>query len=474
MKTVFINIRIQGLLLVAVILCMSKMNAQTNSIKSVSWAKDQINLNADGLFKFIRTIKVIPDTHFKTAAFVRIGYVPATNNLAVTFGGAFKDTINDLNGGYAYKEYNLDMQATGKFGALYACMGDNAGLMVDNNLYTADMAPNGWRLIKFDAVSWKKLAETIVPFDLDSAINGDMMLAFVNGQLDISSQCLINGEMAPPESGTSTHHHFFSPDLNYLGKRVLSDTPHITGSTMIFVEGMYYLITATAYTGDVIVMKYDINWKYMGMKELIKQGHWSEGVAFDGHLFYIAYLNTSQRTEPGFWPYYPNVHLAAFNRDWNLVVDVAVTDYLPIDSMFTGRPSLLMHGNRIYVSYDAVPLPEDLDKIEGYVSIYDLNPEYTSIKQNEETGQGFYLEQNYPNPFTDITKIRFCISEDSKVVLEVYDITGGKVAAIMDENLDTGYHEVEFKGDNLHEGIYFCRIHAGSFQAMKKMVLLRD
>ena len=85
-----------------------------------------------GPLRFIRTEQVTPDAHFLTAGFIRVGYVPATNNLIVTFAGEFTETIDGLSGGYAYKEYTLDMQATGEYGALHSVSGDIGGRMVDN------------------------------------------------------------------------------------------------------------------------------------------------------------------------------------------------------------------------------------------------------------------------------------------------------------------------------------------------------
>ena len=124
--------------------------------------------------------------------------------------------------------------------------------------------------------------------------------------------------------------------------------------------------------------QYDKDWKYLGMKELRKQAHFSEGVAFDGQRFYISYLDTSQRTHPGFWPFYPNVHLAAFDRNWNLVEDVTVTNYTAANNVTTGRPWLLLHGNRVYVSYDVTQRDVNnknmdiLDSIQAYVAVYEL------------------------------------------------------------------------------------------------------
>jgi type I restriction enzyme M protein len=54
-----------------------------------------------------------------------------------------------------------------------------------------------------------------------------------------------------------------------------------------------------------------------------------------------------------------------------LIEDVSVTNFPP-NTDFPGRPWLLLHGNRLYVAYDAVPLPENLSKIEVYVSVYEL------------------------------------------------------------------------------------------------------
>jgi hypothetical protein len=356
-----------------------------------------------GLFKFIRTVVVAPDANFLIGGFARVNYVPATDRLIVAFGTRLaQPTGGCKDAGHAYKEYTLDMQATGKSGVLNCEVGDSGGVMADNTYYDVSMHKQGgsigWRIVKYDAVTWKNLADIFFPLDSPREGDGDPMVTFVNGQLDVSSGYTKAGGPPPPEKGEATHHEFFSPDLKFLGKKSLADTPHIGGSSLIYVDGIYYFITATAYTGDLIMMKYDKDWQYLGMKELRKQAHWSTGVAFDGQRFYVAYLNTSQRTEPGFFPYYPNVHLAAFDRDWNLVDDVAVTDFAPSDNKMTGRPWVSFHGNQLYVSYDVAPIDpvthkDQLDKIEAIVSIYELTstfpppPTQQSVTPPAQSGQ---------------------------------------------------------------------------------------
>ncbi len=338
------------------------------------------------LFKFVGTVQVAPDANFQNGGFVRINYVASTDRFAVVFGTRFaQPTGGCMGGGHVYKEYTLEMQDTGKSGVLNCEGGDSAGLMVDDAYYDVSMhaegGAEGWRIVKYDAVTWATLADIFFPLDAPREGNGDMMAAFVNGQLDISSGYTSYGGPPPPDQGGGTHHQFFSTDLTFQSKLILEDIPHIGGSSLIEVDGTLYFITATAYTGDLIVMEYDENWQYLGMKELIKQAHWSTGVAYDGQRFYVAYLDTSLKTEPGFFPYTPNVHLAAFDRDWNLVDDVAVTSYGFLEAI-TGRPWVLLHGSRLYVSYDAVLLDpvthaENLDKIQGFVSIYELDSTFS-------------------------------------------------------------------------------------------------
>jgi hypothetical protein len=325
-------------------------------------------------------VQVTPDNQFLAGGFIRLGYIPATDRIVAAFGSPKIAGGSCPNSGHGYKEYTTDMQATGKAGVLNCGGGDSAELFVDNVLYDVTFhlvdGSEGWLITKYDAVTWTKMKELAYALEASKEAAGDMMIALVNGELDISGGTSSDGKPPPLEKGAATHHNFFTPDLQFLNKRTLSDIEHIVGSSMIFVDGEYYFVTANAYAGDVIMMKYDKDWKYLGMKMLIKQGHWSEGVAFDGQRFYVAYLDTSQPQRATFFPFYPNVHLAAFDRDWNLVEDVAVTNYTVADNVTTGRPWILLRGNHLYVAYDAAQRDasgqDNLDTIQAYVSVYEL------------------------------------------------------------------------------------------------------
>ena len=59
------------------------------------------------------------------------------------------------------------------------------------------------------------------------------------------------------------------------------------------------------------------------------------------------------------------------------------------------------------------------------------------------------------------------------MLIEVYNTAGGKVKALVNDNITTGNHEVEFNAQNLSSGVYFCRVQAGEFHDVKKMILIK-
>ena len=205
------------------------------------------------------------------------------------------------------------------------------------------------------------------------------MVADVNGQIDISSAYSAAGKPPGPDTPAGTyglHHHFFSADLQFQGKKILTDPPQINGSSMVYVDGIYYLVTANLYDGNVLVAKYDKNWSYLGGKAIIQQAHFSTGLVYDSQRFYVAYTDTSQRTHPGFFPVSLNIHLAAFDRDWNLLDDVAVTNYARSDNKQPGRPWVILYKSRLYVSYDVDTIDpttrQEQLKWQARVGIYEL------------------------------------------------------------------------------------------------------
>ncbi len=86
---------------------------------------------------------------------------------------------------------------------------------------------------------------------------------------------------------------------------------------------------------------------------------------------------------------------------------------------------------------------------------------------------GTRLDQNYPNPFNEQTRIPFHVTDESRVAITVYDITGRKVARLVDDSYPSGSFTVTFDGSSLASGVYIFRMVTSSRVLTRKMVLIK-
>lgn len=109
----------------------------------------------------------------------------------------------------------------------------------------------------------------------------------------------------------------------------------------------------------------------------------------------------------------------------------------------------------------------------GFWYVY-YNDVITSVEDQQEIiPTVFKLEQNYPNPFNPSTIIKFAVPEKSNVLIKIYDILGGEVATLVNEELETGWYERSFNASSLASGIYIYRMNAGNFISTKKMLMVK-
>jgi flagellar hook assembly protein FlgD len=60
----------------------------------------------------------------------------------------------------------------------------------------------------------------------------------------------------------------------------------------------------------------------------------------------------------------------------------------------------------------------------------------------------------------------------------IYDVTGRRLATLVDETLPAGRHSLTWNGrsdagQSLAPGVYFCRMQTGRFAATRRLLLLR-
>lgn len=103
----------------------------------------------------------------------------------------------------------------------------------------------------------------------------------------------------------------------------------------------------------------------------------------------------------------------------------------------------------------------------------DLFADATGTVDEGDGPSGMRLDQNYPNPFNPSTKISFELQEASYVRLDVYDVSGRRVAGLRNGWTPAGRHSVNWDASGLASGLYICWIVTGSYTARIKMVLAR-
>ncbi len=97
----------------------------------------------------------------------------------------------------------------------------------------------------------------------------------------------------------------------------------------------------------------------------------------------------------------------------------------------------------------------------------------SSVSHGIGTTNSYGLSQNFPNPFNPTTVIAFQLAKAGHVTLNVYDVLGREVKALINESQNAGSHSVTFDADNLQSGVYFYKLHVGNYTATKKLLLLK-
>lgn len=109
--------------------------------------------------------------------------------------------------------------------------------------------------------------------------------------------------------------------------------------------------------------------------------------------------------------------------------------------------------------------------------------EYSQITAEADIAvpTAFSLSQNYPNPFNPTTKVTYALPSDSHVVIELYSISGQKIATLFNDNAEAGYYDlpVNMSKYGLASGAYIYRfagreLNSGKqFISVKKMMFLK-
>ncbi|MCK5087453.1 MAG: T9SS type A sorting domain-containing protein, partial [Melioribacteraceae bacterium] len=85
----------------------------------------------------------------------------------------------------------------------------------------------------------------------------------------------------------------------------------------------------------------------------------------------------------------------------------------------------------------------------------------------------FKLNNNYPNPFNNQTKISFQLSQTEHVELSIYNIMGQKIKTLISDVYSAGTHSIGFNSYGLASGVYFYQLKTNTGMMVKQMMLLK-
>jgi flagellar hook assembly protein FlgD len=89
------------------------------------------------------------------------------------------------------------------------------------------------------------------------------------------------------------------------------------------------------------------------------------------------------------------------------------------------------------------------------------------------TPQRVALLPNAPNPFRSSTRLRYTLTEDTPVSLQVYDLLGRRVATLVNEEQPAGRHTVMLDGKGMPSGSYVVRLQAGTQMRTQRIVVVQ-
>ncbi len=108
---------------------------------------------------------------------------------------------------------------------------------------------------------------------------------------------------------------------------------------------------------------------------------------------------------------------------------------------------------------------------------FSIVPVTYSVQKNEVSRpESFRLSQNYPNPFNPATTIDYSVPAGlsaAQVQLEVFNLTGQRVASIVNARQASGSYRVTFEPRNMEAGVYLYRLRVNGLVQTRKLIYLK-
>jgi hypothetical protein len=167
---------------------------------------------------------------------------------------------------------------------------------------------------------------------------------------------------------------------------------------------------------------------------------------------------------------YANTFRVQVSSDSLFVSSAFLYDTIVAGTPLHIRPDFLQLGAKYYWRVNAT----NLLGTSGWSAIRNFTIRTIGINQiSTEIPKDYKLYNNYPNPFNPSTKIKFQIPVNESVEINVYDVSGKKIAELVNGKIKAGIYETVFDATGLPSGIYFIRMISGNYSYVSKIAYIK-
>lgn len=143
-----------------------------------------------------------------------------------------------------------------------------------------------------------------------------------------------------------------------------------------------------------------------------------------------------------------------------------------------GRFVQVMPGDILRMQFEGITDPPPGIR---YEYVFKSTGYYTSFNDRGDRAllpDSPMLYPNYPNPFNPITNIPFALPASGHVTIEVYNVLGQNVRTLLDGQVSTGFHVIQWDGRSssgspVASGVYYVRMQSGETVTTRNMSLVK-
>lgn len=371
------------------------------------------------------------------------GYPGSEIGNAVTLGTSGEDCIRDfgsINSGTIYASLMVNVQSAQAAGDYFFSF-----YIPDSyyaKIYIKDISNQGFEfgLSKYSAIALANWTTTVYNYNTTYLIV--VKYAFVSGNSNDLVSLIINPIPGKPEP--------LQPTLTNTDNGTYSDAWALT--SVCLSQGN----SSRAPNVQVDGIRVSTTWEDLPLP--VELSSFVSNV--NGRDINLNWATQTEKNSDKF-----NIERKTTGTDWGLIGSIKATVLSNSPKQYSYTDKNLQSGKYLY----------RLKMIDN-----DGTFEYSKVIETEvSVPKDFELSQNFPNPWNPSTKINYTVPSDSKVILEVYNITGERISQLVNEDQAAGYYSVGFGSSNLSSGVYFYRITTvdkatgNNFSAIKKMIMLK-